>query len=120
VLLFELITLKRPFDAESAAILVVKIATSKYDQRALDACSHPEPLKLLTSGTELLHPDASERCTLARCEQSLRLLGPVDAAVDLDDVDESDTELESASATRSLRLLASGPSIQSAGGGARS
>ena len=111
VILFELITLKRPFDAASIAILVAKIATSEYNKRALTACPHPEPLKLLATSRALLHPNPSERCTLADCEERLSLLVRDDDAVACAD-DEVAHDLASPWTTQPLRALPSDSSIQ--------
>ena len=90
VILFELLTLTRPFDAPHLATLVTKIETAGYDDGALARCVHPPELRRLASRECLLHVDASERM---RIDELLEALGeppngdapvPRVAAVDAD------------------------------------
>ena len=57
VILFELLTLKRPFGGAVLAVLIAKIASGNYDAAALESCTHSDALKQLASKEGLLHPD---------------------------------------------------------------
>jgi len=65
VILFELLTLTRPFKAGNLAHLISRIVTGNYDKEALEASPHPEVLKQLASSRGLLHSDSSQRTELA-------------------------------------------------------
>jgi len=70
VVLFELLTLQRPFTGDNIGVVMTRISRCDFDRTALVACAHPHELKLLVSGEgshrSLLHPDPEARCTLAQ------------------------------------------------------
>ena len=84
VVLFQLLTMQRPFDAPNLAALVMRIANTQCDVAALERCEHPLELRRLASPDAMLHPDMAKRCTL----QSLRakLASFPDAAAAISDV----------------------------------
>ena len=49
VILFELLTLKRPFTGANIGALVLRISQGSYDDAALGACPHPPELQWLAS-----------------------------------------------------------------------
>ena len=61
VVLFELLTLQRPFTGDNIGVVMTRISRCDFDRTALAACAHPHELKLLVSGEgshrSLLHPD---------------------------------------------------------------
>ena len=56
-MLFELLTLKRPFTGSNIATLVLRITQGSYDAAALAACPHPLELQRLASSEGTLHPN---------------------------------------------------------------
>ena len=69
VLLFYLLTLRKPFCSRFSTIfqVVEQIATGEplpESQLALKSCGHPEELCSLASKAGLLNPDPAKRCTL--------------------------------------------------------
>ena len=62
VILYELITLKRPFTAPNIAALVLKITRCEYDRATLGASPHPPELRSLSDA--LLVADPAKRLTL--------------------------------------------------------
>mmetsp|Transcript_4272 Transcript_4272/g.9311 ORF Transcript_4272/g.9311 Transcript_4272/m.9311 type:complete len:1043 (+) Transcript_4272:293-3421(+) len=78
VLLFELLTLSRPFEADSYGKLAVKICNGDYDVEALDAAQHPAELKALVTGDAMLALQPHARTTLPQLVVFLReLLAPI-------------------------------------------
>ncbi len=71
VVLFQLLTLRRPFDAPNLGALVFKIAGCKYDASALDAAPHPPPLRRLASREGMLRPEQAQRTTIAQLGSEL-------------------------------------------------
>ena len=65
VVLFELLTLERPFHSAHLVGLVAQISLVNYDVELLDTCGHPPALVRLGSKEGLLHADPSRRATLA-------------------------------------------------------
>ena len=70
-LLFELLTLRRPFEAEGIAPLVQKITNAAYDHSLLESCAHPPDLRQLASNGALLQQAPSRRLTLPRLQEQL-------------------------------------------------
>ena len=64
VILFELLTLKRPFNGGNIAILALNITNGTYDDEALKLSPYPQWLRRLASREGLLHPDPLERLPL--------------------------------------------------------
>jgi len=64
VILFELLTLRKPFESTNLGALVHKVENGDYDRSALSTCAHPPELRRLASHECLLHPDPSERMRL--------------------------------------------------------
>ena len=64
VILFELLTLKRPFNGDNIAILALNITNGTYDDEALKLSPYPQWLRRLASREGLLHPDPLERLPL--------------------------------------------------------
>jgi len=62
VIIFELLTLKRPFSAPNLAGLVASITLAQFDQAVLTACEHPEEYKSMVKG--LLLPNPEQRLSL--------------------------------------------------------
>ncbi len=74
VLSFEILTLRKPFVANSLAELSTLIANSRYDEAALERCGrHPPELLRIVSRDGLLNPDPVARINLG--EVDARLLG---------------------------------------------
>ena len=65
VVLFELLTLQRPFVAPNFAALIQEVMACSYDESLLTRCGHDAALRNLASRDGLLHPDAKQRATLA-------------------------------------------------------
>ena len=66
VVLFELLTLRQPFESCSLGGLITAIQQGMLppdSARALEEAKAPEPLKYLASTTSLLHPDPKLRTT---------------------------------------------------------
>ena len=61
---FEMLTLKRPFQSESIASLSSMIINAAYNDDLLSSCPHLEQLCTLGSRDGLLHPNPEERMTL--------------------------------------------------------
>lgn len=61
VILFEVLTLTRPFDASSLGALIMNIHSCQYDEAALERCGHHPTLRTLASREALLHLDPTER-----------------------------------------------------------
>ncbi len=74
VILFELLTLRRPFAGDGLGMLVVRISRGQYDATALQQAPHPPALKLLASNEALLNPDPEERMTLETLEREAEAL----------------------------------------------
>ena len=62
VILYELLTLKRPFTGPNIAALVLKITRCEYDRATLGASPHPPELRALSDA--LLVADPAKRLTL--------------------------------------------------------
>ena len=92
VLLFELLTLQRPYNGRNIATLALAITNGTYDEEALKLSPYPQWVRRLASREKLLHPDPHKRLPLPE------LLGAVGRL----DVDESEAAL--------LALKAQGPS----------
>jgi NIMA (never in mitosis gene a)-related kinase len=71
VVIFELVTLQRPFRAENFDQLVLVINACSYDEALLSGCLHPPRLRLLASRDGLLHVDSAQRATLALVQAEL-------------------------------------------------
>ena len=80
IILFELLTLRRPFDGQHLGTLVVKISRGEYDDAALHGCPHPPALRRVASRECLLHPLPDRRMNLAELEASLAALSPPTSA----------------------------------------
>ena len=63
-MLFELLTLQRPFDGEHLGSIVTRISRGEYDESALLRSPHPPALQLLASREALLHPEPEQRMRL--------------------------------------------------------
>ena len=75
VVLYELLTLERPFESEHLSTLVVKIGNGAYDATQLANCPHSPRLCRLASSECLLHTDQVERM---RLDELLAALQPTD------------------------------------------
>ena len=64
VVLYELLTLKRPFDAANLGAVILSIADGRYDEAALAQCAHNPRLCALASRAGLLHPEPKQRLTI--------------------------------------------------------
>ena len=64
-MLFELLTLQRPFVAPNLAALIQEVMACSYDESLLTRCGHDAALRNLASRDGVLHPDAKQRATLA-------------------------------------------------------
>ena len=64
VLLYELLTLKRPFDGPNIAVLALNISRGAYDEAALADSPYPHWVQRLASREALLHADPARRLTL--------------------------------------------------------
>ena len=64
VILYELLTLKRPFTGPNIAALVLKITRCDYDRAALGDSPHPPELHSLATSDALLAADPAKRLTL--------------------------------------------------------
>lgn len=71
VILFELLALKRPFDAGNLGQLVLKISRDEIDSEAMASAPHPDALKRLVSGELLLHKEPQQRMKLDALLQAL-------------------------------------------------
>lgn len=75
VLIFELLTLQRPFHEPHLATLVAKITKGEINDAAIENCKHPSELKDLVGrnpeSRRLLHPDPDERMQLVELEEYL-------------------------------------------------
>ena len=92
VLLFELLTLQRPFNGGNIAVLALNITTGTYDEEALSLSPYPQWVRHLASKEKLLHPDPHRRLPLP---ELLAAVGDLEG-------DESEASL--------LALQAQGPS----------
>lgn len=72
--LFELLTLRRAFDAPSLGELAAQISAVSYDEAALEAAPYPAALRQLASRAGLLHPEPALRTTAERLLPTLLLL----------------------------------------------
>ena len=63
VILFELLTLRWPFEAPSITALLRNISEARYDEASLASCSHPFHLRKLASNECMLNPDPYCRTT---------------------------------------------------------
>ena len=61
VILYELLTFRRPFDADNIGALVNKISSGALDEEALSESPHCEGLRALASRDGLLHQDPTDR-----------------------------------------------------------
>ena len=64
VVLFELLTLQKPFDSEFLATIIMQITLGRYDVNELDKAPHPMKLKKLASSEGMLQLDAESRIGL--------------------------------------------------------
>lgn len=80
IILFELLTLHRPFSGDGLAMLVVRISHGQYDAPALQQAPHPPALKRLASNVALLHPEPEERMTLDGLDRELLLIAEQEQA----------------------------------------
>jgi len=64
ICLYELLTLKRPFEGKTLAVMLKRITRAQYDERSLSRCPHPAALQELASHTSLLHPNPELRMGL--------------------------------------------------------
>ena len=78
---YQLLTLRRPFDAANLGALVLKIANGAPDEAALAASAHPERLRAAVSPAGLLHKDAAARLTLPLLLEALTTVAPETARV---------------------------------------
>ena len=60
VIMFELLTLQRPFSAPNIGALILKICSVDYDEACINGCPHPAPLADL----------ATKAGTLLRCRST--------------------------------------------------
>ena len=74
VLLFELLTLQRPFAAPNMFVLMRKVSACEYDEAALAESPHPRELCLLATRGALLHPEAAARLALESLQERLDAL----------------------------------------------
>lgn len=82
VILFEVLTLRRPFgQGDGLRAVVSRISRGQYDAPALESAPHPPGLKRLASHQGLLHPEPEERLRLDELVQELATLGYADALV---------------------------------------
>jgi len=77
VIAFEMLTLRRPFEANNMGRLVLAIAKGEYDEAALQGCSHEARLTRLASRDGLLNPDPQQRL---RLQQLLDALDEIEGA----------------------------------------
>jgi NIMA (never in mitosis gene a)-related kinase len=71
VVCFELLTLQRPFRAQSYEALAPLIVAGAYDKAALHASPHDAALCALVTSDALLHVDVERRATLAHVDKVL-------------------------------------------------
>ena len=64
VLLFELLTLQRPFNGTNIAVLALNITQGTYDEEKLEHSPYPQWVRRLASKEGLLHPDPLKRLPL--------------------------------------------------------
>jgi len=64
VILFELLTLQRPFEGGNIAVLALNITKGAYDEDALESSPYPPWLRRFASREGLLHPNPLERLPL--------------------------------------------------------
>ena len=64
VLLFELLTLQRPFNGDNIASLAIAITNGKHDEEALERSPYAQWLRRLASKEQLLHLDPHKRLAL--------------------------------------------------------
>ena len=64
VLLYELLTLQRPFNGGNIAVLALNITNGTYDEEALNLSPYPQWVRRLASKEKLLHPDPHRRLPL--------------------------------------------------------
>lgn len=64
VLLFELLTLQRPFNGDNIASLAIAITNGKHDEEALERSPYAQWLRRLASKEKLLHLDPHKRLAL--------------------------------------------------------
>lgn len=72
VILFELLTLSRPFESPHLGALVRMVERGEMNMAALDRCPHSAAFRRLAGPQALLHPDPTERM---RLEELLEELG---------------------------------------------
>jgi len=73
VLLFELLTLQRPFDGANIAVLALNITKGAYNEEALEHSPYPQWVRRLASREGLLHPDPLRRLPLPQLLAAVRL-----------------------------------------------
>lgn len=71
VVLYELCTLRRPFQATQLGALVHQISSAAVDEAPLSSSSYPRALWALATSEAMLHPDAEQRLTLHHLGQHL-------------------------------------------------
>ena len=75
IVLFELLTLQRPFGRGNLHAMVSRISKGQYDVAALEKAPHLQELKQLCGSQGLLHVDPDERMRLDELLQVLQDLG---------------------------------------------
>eukprot|EP00966_Prymnesium_polylepis_P006822 157285-Prymnesium_polylepis.1 len=63
-MLFELLTLRRPFNGENLGAIVGRIQRGEFDEAALRRAPHPSALIELAGRNGLLQPDPERRMRL--------------------------------------------------------
>ena len=109
VVCFELLSLQRPFRAESFEELAPLIEAGTYDEAALAASPHDAALCALVTRDALLHVDAERRATLAHVDTVLDSLAHLyaEGALTTDAI----TEEEPSQSVRSTPASTAGPDI---------
>jgi len=75
VLLYQLLTLMLPFEADNLAALVLAVTSRGADTAPLEASPHPAELCALATNEALLHPDPQARMTLPALLAALAHVG---------------------------------------------
>ena len=110
VILYELLTLKRPFTGPNIAALVLKITRCDYDRAALGDSPHPPELHSLATSDALLAADPAKRLTL----DALLATPAVAAAADTAPPPPAVAASRSSSESRSRRRSSDSPAASSA------
>ena len=76
-ILYELLTLRRPYAAPSLAALMHAIVSHPVDAAPLAASGYPPDVWRLATGDALLHPEPARRLTLVGLEQALAAMPPL-------------------------------------------